>query len=93
VGLDDNGEPTYRITKKCEEVFPEFYAYHRSMMNSTANELWQMGVIEMKFNAKGETVTFNYQNYTRLKEVMHELTSEQLAFLSVLGAPIERLAE
>ena len=91
MGLDDNGEPTYRITKKCEEVFPEFYAYHQSMMNSTANELWQMGVIEMKFNAKGETVTFNYQNYARLKEVMHELTSEQIAFLSALGAPVERL--
>jgi hypothetical protein len=62
------------------------------MMGATANELWQLGVIEMKFTSKGETVTFNYQNYTRLKEVMHTLTSEQIDFLITLGAPIERLA-
>lgn len=60
------------------------------MMSTTANELWQMGVIEMKFTSKGETVAFNYQNYNRLKEVIHELTSEQLVFLTALGAPVDR---
>lgn len=62
------------------------------MMNTTANELWQMGVVEMKVTSKGQqTVAFNYQNYKRLKEVMHQLTPEHIDFLIVLGVPVERL--
>lgn len=90
IGLDAVGEPTYRITRKCEDVFPEFYAFHLQMMNGAVNELWQMGVIEMSFTAKGETVSFNSQNYARLKEVLDDLTDEHIAVLEAMGAPIQR---
>ena len=75
---------------KCEDVFPEFYAFHFQMMNTTANELWQMGVIEMSFTMRGESVVFNRGNYERLKEVIDDLTEEQITFLEALGAPIKR---
>ena len=90
VGLDTVGEPTYKITKKCEDVFPEFYAFHLQMMNGAVNELWQMGVVEMTFTAKGESVSFNSQNYARLKEVIDDLTDEHIAVLEAMGAPIRR---
>lgn len=90
-GLDQNGEPTYRITAKCSEVFPEFFEFHHQMMNTTANELWQMGVIEMEFTMRGESVVFNSKNYERLKEVYRNLTEEQVLFLEAMGAPIKRL--
>ena len=90
VGLDPLGEPTYRVTGKCREVFPEFYAFHLQMMNGAVNELWQMGVIEMTFTAKGESVSFNSQNYARLKEVLDDLTDEHIAVLEAMGAPIQR---
>lgn len=90
IGLDAVGEPTYRITQKCEDVFPEFYAFHLQMMNGAVNELWQMGVIEMSFTAKGESVSFNSQNYARLKEVLADLTDEHIAVLEAMGAPIQR---
>lgn len=90
VGVDEAGEPTYRVTDLCEEVFPEFYNHHIETMNQTAVELWQMGVIEMKFTAEGELVEFNGQNYKRLKEVITELTDDQITFLEALGAPIKR---
>jgi hypothetical protein len=60
------------------------------MMNVTANELWQMGVIEMSFTMRGESVSFNRGNYERLREVMDELTEEHIIFLEALGAPLKR---
>jgi len=91
VGMGETGEPTYRVTGKCEEVFPEFFEFHHKMMNATANELWQMGVIEMQFTAQGESVSFNSKNYERLKEVIDELTEDQVQFLEAMGAPVKRL--
>ena len=91
-GVDQTGEPTYRVTAKCEEVFPEFFEFHNRMMNQTANELWQMGVIEMEFTMGGESVSFNSNNYHRLQEVIHELNEEQINFLEAMGAPIKRLS-
>ena len=91
IGLDETGEPTYKVTPKCEEVFPEFFEYHTQIMTETANELWHMGVIEMNFTAKGETVSFNRSNYARLQEVIDDLTENQITFLEALGAPIKRL--
>jgi hypothetical protein len=60
------------------------------MMNVTANELWQMGVIEMQFTMRGESVSFNRGNYERLKEVIDDLTEEHVTFLEALGAPLNR---
>ena len=50
-----------------------------------------MGVIEMEFTMRGESVVFNSKNYDRLKEVYRELTEEQILFLEAMGAPIKRL--
>lgn len=61
---------------------------HRAELNQTANELWQMGVVEIIFNGTSEAVSFNTNNYNRLKEVLHELTPDQISFLIALGAPL-----
>lgn len=90
VGVAESGEPTYRITEKCQDIFPEFYDFHMQTMNNTANELWQLGVIEMSFTAQGESVKFTSQNYARLKEVIDYLNEDQIKFLEALGAPIKR---
>jgi hypothetical protein len=86
-----DGEPTYRVTEKCQDIFPEFYQFHHEMLNTTATELWNMGVIEIQFTKKGEVVCFNKQNYKRLLEVINDLTEDQIQFLEAMGAPIERL--
>ena len=50
-----------------------------------------MGVIEMEFTMQGDSVVFNKKNYDRLKEVINDLTEDQINFLEALGAPIKRL--
>ena len=61
------------------------------MLSQTANELWQMGVIELEFTMDGESVIFNEKCYEKLKGALDILTEEQIEFLEALGAPIRRL--
>lgn len=61
---------------------------HKAEVNQTANELWQMGIIEITFTGPSESVIFTPNNYNKLKEVLHELTPDQISFLIAMGAPI-----
>lgn len=45
----ESEEPLYRITPKCEEILPELYYEFQSEMNQTIFDLWQLGIIDIKF--------------------------------------------
>lgn len=84
-GLDKNGEPVYRLTEKCKEVFPDLYAMHTADINRVANELWQLGVVDLIFNeGDSDRVTFTANNYQRYIKVKDKLTEEQRNFLDVI---------
>lgn len=91
MGVSQEGEPVFRVTEKCKEVFPEFYEMHKADINRVAYELWDLGVIEVTFKDDEERISFDERNYERLKEVIETtgLTEEQAEFLRSLGAPIE----
>jgi len=94
-GMSPSGEPTFRVTEKCEEIFPEFYEQHKKSITDTANELWRMGLVEIVFAEDNleDRVIFKQKNYEVLKEVYEDLTIEQVEFLQMLGAPIEYFVE
>ena len=93
-GLNRSGEPVYRITEKCKEVFPELLAFHQAELNETANELWQLGVVDVIFRESTYAVGFTNQNYLKWLEIKDELTNEQKDFLDVLiGFNLENLLE
>lgn len=48
----ESHEPLYRITPKCEEILPELYYDLQSNMNETIFDLWQLGIIDVKFAEK-----------------------------------------
>jgi len=50
----ESHEPLYRITPKCQEVLPELYEEFKSETNETIFELWQLGIVDMKFADKTE---------------------------------------
>lgn len=83
---DDSGEPVYRVTEKCKNLFPEFYAMHQADINQTANELWQMGVISINFTDDSESITVTPANYAELKRVYETLTDEQIDFINALSS-------
>lgn len=81
---DDSGEPVYRVTEKCRDLFPEFYAAHKAEINQTANELWQKGVISINFTDDSESIMVTPANYAELKRVYKDLTDEQIDFMNAL---------
>lgn len=93
MGLDQTGEPVYRITEKCKDVFPEFYSMYQEEINQTTNELWQLGVVEIMFNTDTSVnVKFTSNNYLKYREVSHLLTEEQkLVLEAVVGSSLSDL--
>jgi hypothetical protein len=53
-GMSPSGEPTFRVTEKCREVFPEFYEQHKSSISAIAYDLWAMGLVEIRFDDEDE---------------------------------------
>ncbi len=79
----DTGEPIYRITDLCEELFPELWQMQVEHVGETANRLWQMGLVEIDLSAKGETVYFREHNYTKYLELKDSLSEEDKTFIEV----------
>jgi hypothetical protein len=58
---------------------------HIAELNQTANELWQLGIIDMTFGDEGyDKVGFTHQNYEKYREHKNSLTDEQLNFLEII---------
>ena len=93
MGLDEDSEPLYRVTARCQEVFPDFYKMYTQELNATAAELWQMGVVEVNFTTNGETsILFTADNYSMYRKLRGELTPDQLSFLqAVVGSNLGNL--
>lgn len=87
-GMSPWGEPVYRVTAKCAEIFPEFYKVHREELNNTAYSLWARGVIDISFEDEDERIIFNETHYERLKECVDDLNRSEVEFLVTLGAPL-----
>jgi hypothetical protein len=66
---------------------------YRAELSQMANELWQMGVLEILFNADGSnSVTFTNNNYNRYRELKDQLNDDQINFLeSVVGSNLKGL--
>jgi hypothetical protein len=61
---------------------------YRAELSQMANDLWQMGVVEVLFNADGtNSVSFTDNNYSRYREIKDQLNDDQINFLeSVVGS-------
>lgn len=93
IGLDQTGEPVYRITEKCKDVFPEFYDMYRQEMSQTCYDLWHMGVVNVMFNTDTTiSIYFTADNYSKYREVRETLTEQEMLFLeAVVGSSLADL--
>lgn len=86
VSVSDDGEPVYRMTRRCREVFPELYDSHMADVNRVANSLWQLGVVEIEFSEASEDVTvrMSLDNYRRYLTLKGSLSEEQVQFVGAV---------
>jgi DNA-binding MarR family transcriptional regulator len=82
------GEVLYHFTSECEEIFPELYAVHLEAIDNIANELWQMGLIEITFGEgkgeKGDLTSMTPENRVKYESVKSYLSEDQLHFMDIL---------
>jgi hypothetical protein len=84
MGYDNDNEPIYRFTDICKEEYPELYDLHMAEVNQIANELWQMGLIDLNWTDDDMSVTITPDNFINLKKFDGVLSNDQLNFLETL---------
>lgn len=80
-GLDETGEPIYRFTEKLQEVAPDLYKMHMSMLNAEVMALWEKGFIDMDLFEENPTVkltekSFNKNEVNDLNETLQNFLKE-----------------
>ncbi|MFZ9242576.1 MAG: hypothetical protein ACO295_05130 [Sediminibacterium sp.] len=79
VGVDKTGDFVYCLTPKCKEIFPELFEEHFSHVNEIAFQLWQKGLIEIRFEEEGPLVML--KNVEETKKILDTVDPEERVFL------------
>jgi hypothetical protein len=63
---------------------------YRQEVNQTANDLWQLGLVDITFNTdQSVSIRFTSENYSRYRQLKDTLTDEQRIFLeAVIGSSL-----
>ena len=84
IDIDDDNEPIYRVTEKCKDLFPEFYAMHQENVNQITFDLWKLGVVDVVFFDDETRVSFRKHNLEKFLELEDTLTEDQIAVVDTL---------
>lgn len=84
IDIDDDNEPIYRVTEKCKDLFPEFYAMHQETVNQLTFELWKLGVVDIVFFDDETRVSFRKHNLEKFLELEDTLSEEQISIVDTL---------
>jgi hypothetical protein len=83
--IDKNGDPVYRITSICKDLFPDLYYEHMKQADDTSFALWQKGLLEISFGENGTNyITMSAENYLRYLDIADELSEEEESLMFVL---------
>jgi hypothetical protein len=72
VGIDEDGEPIYKMTQDLIEDYPDIFEAHMEFTNELLFSVWQKGYVEMTMTEDGEwiiiptDVTLNYEEIPNL---------------------------
>ena len=80
-GIDENGEPIYRFTEKLQEVAPDLYKMHMSILNSEIMALWEKGFVDMDLFEENPVVkltakAFNKNEVENLNETLYDFLKQ-----------------
>ena len=83
--IDKNGDPVYRITSICRDLFPDLYYEHMKNADDTAFALWQKGLLEISFADDGTNyITMSAENYLRYLDIADQLSEDEESLMFVL---------
>jgi len=83
--IDKNGDPVYRITSICKELFPDLYYEHMKNADDTSFALWQKGLLEISFADDGTNyITMSAENYLKYLDIADQLSEDEESLMFVL---------
>lgn len=83
--IDKNGDPVYRITSICKDLFPDLYYEHMKNADDTSFALWQKGLLEIAFAEDGTNyITMTAENYLRYLDIADQLSEDEESLMFVL---------
>lgn len=83
--IDKNGDPVYRITSICRDLFPDLYYEHMKNADDTAFALWQKGLLEISFAEDGTNyITMSAENYLKYLDIADQLSEDEESLMFVL---------
>jgi hypothetical protein len=83
--IDKNGDPVYRITSICKDLFPDLYYEHMKNADDTSFSLWQKGLLEISFADDGTNyITMSAENYLRYLDIADQLSEDEESLMFVL---------
>jgi hypothetical protein len=83
--IDKNGDPVYRITSICKDLFPDLYYEHMKNADDTSFALWQKGLLEIAFADDGTNyITMTAENYLRYLDIADQLSEDEESLMFVL---------
>ena len=83
--IDKNGDPVYRITSICKDLFPDLYYEHMKQADDTSFALWQKGLLEISFAEDGTNyITMSAENYLRYLDTADQLSEDEESLMFVL---------
>ena len=83
--IDKNGDPVYRITSICRDLFPDLYYEHMKNADDTSFALWQKGLLEIAFAEDGTNyITMTAENYLRYLDTADQLSEDEESLMFVL---------
>lgn len=85
ISINDDGEPIYRVTEKCKDIFPELYYMHKEEVDEITFSLWQLGIVDISLGdaPANDSFSFNKNNLDTFFELEHTLTEEQIQVVDV----------
>jgi len=81
-GFGEDGEPLYRFTEKLEDVAPDLYKMHMSMLNTEIMALWEKGFVDMDLFEESPTVKLTEKAFK--KNEVNDLNETLQNFLKEL---------
>ena len=84
-GFDKKSEQfTYRLTDRCQEVFPELFNEHFSFVNEMAFSMWQKGYIEISFDEEGSPIPLLKKEIDYENDLIPILSDDERFFIENL---------
>jgi hypothetical protein len=78
-GVDENGEPVWRVTKEAKELVPDLYNAHLKEFNNNVFSLWMKDFIDIEFDKEGSPlIALNEISLVLEAHAMLEPSEEQV---------------